>query len=1069
MQNTDEPSENILGIDFLQKFRLHYDQQNQQTQFLPNPSKALFATKSFTLPPFSTSLVQARSFQKIDNPQNYIANIGVPKHPLISGPSSWVSFDGNNHCTIQLQNCAPYEITLDTRDIMGIADIEDTTPIPFNDDSLATICEQIYQRLPKVKKKAWTRKEIEDRCHLGAPKEYRDQYIDTLFKHQAAISLDKYDLGLAKDFTHRIHLKDEQPIYRKQFNLPDAHTQFIEQTLDEWLKLGVVRRSNSPYNSPIFCVPKKQGQGLRIVQDFQQLNQHSHTDKYSMKEISECLGDIGRANSSIFSMLDLTSGFWQMKLEPDLQPLTAFTIPNRGQFHWITSPMGLLGCPASFQRLMEQVLRGLQNILIYIDNLLIHTSTHETHLKALEKVLLRLQQHHLKINLDKCLFRDQQVSYLGFTLTPQGIKQGQAKLKAIRMARAPTDVKEIWSFIGLCNFFQNHIQNFAITAAPLFKLTRQDSGYTSGPLPKAASQAFLELQSQLCQEHTLAFPRSDQKYLLITNGITPMTTLPGGFCATLDQQNDENQIKIISHASRQLKENENNYTPFLLETAAAVWGIDNFNEYLKGSRFTLYMDPTPKSDLGTTQMKTWNRLKTAMSEHHFNTKNCQTSNIPLKLKQKQQFLQINEVNNQNFNKIVHIDTFQSISHTNNVITAITDEATAYSITTISDVTDPDFLLKDLQNKWFVQFDIPDTLLLKQGKVPISKLQQKINQIAPLTRTIKCKIRNNTFNTDTEQQWQQTRHQIHKEEFTSAMNLFHNLQNPQIGDESEVSMAPLENSHRHENLSTENFVEADESEFEEESSSRICAHKNAKTERRAIKLCRHKLQQRQFCRHKPIKIMPLEDHWPQQQQVKHDQEQVEQFTTNQDPEWGQLLEMEQYLRQQKEKLQQQEASDHHHSEQRHQEGANDDLPWHEHWDKSNPEEDPDEGDIEYLPWHEHWDKSNPEEDPDEADLEYITYILDSLAKNESKTNFSSSNKNSYPDNQKNSASLQGCPKHKATPTKFNYKPIIKMLPPFEFSWEQRWNQDTLSHPAKSELALKLHKSIETSPVNSITGE
>jgi hypothetical protein len=103
VQIMDELSENILGIDFLQKFQLHYNHQNQQTQFLPNPSKALFATKSFTLPPFSTSLVQARSFQKIDNRQNYIADIGVPKHPLISGPYSWVSFDGNNHCTIQIR------------------------------------------------------------------------------------------------------------------------------------------------------------------------------------------------------------------------------------------------------------------------------------------------------------------------------------------------------------------------------------------------------------------------------------------------------------------------------------------------------------------------------------------------------------------------------------------------------------------------------------------------------------------------------------------------------------------------------------------------------------------------------------------------------------------------------------------------------------------------------------------------------------------------------------------------------------------------------------------------------
>jgi len=101
-----------------------------------------------------------------------------------------------------------------------------------------------------------------------------------------------------------------------------------------------------------------------------------------MKEINECIGNIGRANSSIFSMLDLTTGFWQMKLEEESQPLMAFTIPGWRQFHWITSPMGLLRCPASFQQLMEQVLRGLQNDLIYIDGVLIYTDTHEKHLEV---------------------------------------------------------------------------------------------------------------------------------------------------------------------------------------------------------------------------------------------------------------------------------------------------------------------------------------------------------------------------------------------------------------------------------------------------------------------------------------------------------------------------------------------------------------------------------------------------------------------------------------------------------------------------------------------------------------
>jgi hypothetical protein len=145
--------------------------------------------------------------------------------------------------------------------------------------------------------------------------------------------------------------------------------------------------------------------------------------------------------------------------------------------------MGLLGCPASFQRLMEQVLRGLRHNLIYIDDVLIHTDTHEKHLEALEQVLLRLHQHHLKINLEKCLFG---VSYLGFTLTPEGIKPGEAKLKTIRNVTTPKDIKEIRSFMGLCNIFRHHIQDFAIIAAPLFKLTRQDSEYQSGPLPDSA-------------------------------------------------------------------------------------------------------------------------------------------------------------------------------------------------------------------------------------------------------------------------------------------------------------------------------------------------------------------------------------------------------------------------------------------------------------------------------------------------------------------------------------------------------------------------------------------------------
>jgi hypothetical protein len=160
-------------------------------------------------------------------------------------------------------------------------------------------------------------------------------------------------------------------------------------------------------------------------------------DRYSINDVNECIGDIRRAGSSIFSTLDLTSGFWQMTLDKQSQHLTAFTFLELGQFEGIVSPMGFLCCQFSYQRLVELVKRGLINIFFYIDSFLLHSRSHAEHQEQLEKLFCKLRNTCLKANLTKCEFGSTNVSYLGCRLTPLRILPGTNKIKAVRKSEPP--------------------------------------------------------------------------------------------------------------------------------------------------------------------------------------------------------------------------------------------------------------------------------------------------------------------------------------------------------------------------------------------------------------------------------------------------------------------------------------------------------------------------------------------------------------------------------------------------------------------------------------------------------
>ncbi len=177
------------------------------------------------------------------------------------------------------------------------------------------------------------------------------------------------DLGQANNFTHNIDLKDKAPVYIPQYRLPDTHKIKLEEQVDEWLKMGIIQPSNSKYNSPIFVVPKKNGEN-RYVLDYRAVNAHSHDDRYTMPTVDECIAEIGKSKSSIFSTIDLSSGYHQMQLDKNSRQVTAFTVPGKGQFEWLTTSMGLRGAVSSFQRMVELAMKGIHNLIVYIDDLL---------------------------------------------------------------------------------------------------------------------------------------------------------------------------------------------------------------------------------------------------------------------------------------------------------------------------------------------------------------------------------------------------------------------------------------------------------------------------------------------------------------------------------------------------------------------------------------------------------------------------------------------------------------------------------------------------------------------------
>ncbi len=412
--------------------------------------------------------------------------------------------------------------------------------------------------------------------------------LELLAKHRQAVALPGEPLGLTDRISHHIALQpDAQPSYVPSYRLPHSQRQVVQQKVDELLDEGVIQESYSPWNSPLFLVGKKDGT-YRPVIDFRRVNALTVPDHYPLPVLSDLLQSIGPSNS-VFSTIDLLSGFWQIPLDPQSRKITAFSTPS-GHYEWLRLPMGLRNAPLTFQRMANSLFSGLigNGLFVYLDDLILVSKDLESHFQKLDLVLSRLNEAGLKAKLAKCEFLKSRIEFLGHVVDGEGIHTVDSKIKAVKHFPTPQTVENVRSFLGLAGYYRAFVRGFASIASPLTRLLKKDTPFIWN---NAQQNSFDTLKQALTQSPVLAFPDYTLPFTLCTDASAL------GLGAVLMQSSEGQRPHVIAYASRVLTPAESKYSVTHMEALGVVWALKHFKDIIYRYPITVYTDHSAVTQL----------------------------------------------------------------------------------------------------------------------------------------------------------------------------------------------------------------------------------------------------------------------------------------------------------------------------------------------------------------------------------------------------------------------------------------------------------------------------------------
>ncbi|TKS65328.1 Retrovirus-related Pol polyprotein from transposon 17.6 [Collichthys lucidus] len=385
--------------------------------------------------------------------------------------------------------------------------------------------------------------------------------------------------GFTSLVQHKIRLKGDAPVRQKSYRIPERLIPLLQKEIKLMMELGIIEVSCSEWCSPIVLVPKKDG-SLRFCIDFRYLNAVSNFDPYPMPRIDDLVERVGRAQ--YITTLDLSKGYWQVALAPEAREMTAFRTPF-GMYQFKVMPFGLQGAPATFQRLMDHVLRDLSDFAAaYLDDVVIFSQSWEMHKVHLQQVLQKLQAAGLTINPHKCAVAQREVEYLGYIIGFGQIKPQLGKVEAIKSFPVPTTKRKLRGFLGLVGWYRKFVPHFADRAVVLNDLTKASAPSRVHWTDKC-DRAFRDLKEAICTYPVLQSPDFEKPFILQTDASGV------GLGAVLLQE-VEGERRPVVFLSRKLLDRETRYSTVEKECLAMKWAIDTLRYYLLGRHFFLETD-----------------------------------------------------------------------------------------------------------------------------------------------------------------------------------------------------------------------------------------------------------------------------------------------------------------------------------------------------------------------------------------------------------------------------------------------------------------------------------------------